>query len=247
MNTTTNSALAWKLTEELFRRPRPGLELSVHITHPFDGNYFAVSLMRRDRWEPLVELNLDGTSIGLRPVDSPRAPARELFDSHSYLEAILTHGVVAVADEAECKLGLPVWSAHRPPTTAPTLGVRLIAAVMQRRLFASHHTIADSGFFDGGGMSPCGVNAWVQPFREVYDRAQEALARDERRTAARRASRCWRLTIAPNEAKTVVLDLGTAEARATGNSVECVSLMRWYERNGRRLSPLVEWIVEHLE
>lgn len=244
LSVPVRSAVIWKLTELLCRRRRPGLDLSVTILRPGGGQYFCVCLMRRETWTDAVMMNVAGTSLELKPIHPPRARMEDMpWHRERYQVGILTHGVVQVANDVEALLGLPAWHGTLASTTPPLLGIRLISAVMQRTLFAPQPTLADAGYLDSSAEGT-GVQPWVARFPEV--RKQVEASRDDWRAAARGASRIWRLC-RNGATHGVLLDLATGLALTEGRDEERIQLHREYQRNGRRLAPLVEWIVERTE
>ena len=238
------AALIWKLAEALCRRRRPGIDLSVTILRPGGGQYFCVTLGRRDDWKPVVMMNVAGTSLETTALGEPRTRIEDLpWHRDGYQAALLTRSVAAVADDIEALLGLPPWRGPLASTSAALLGVRLVSAVMQRTIFSPQLTIADAGYLDSSGGGS-GVQPWVARFPDVH--AKAVAARDDWMVAARHASRIWRLGKKGSE-RAVLLDLGAGVGLTDGELCERAQLFREYQRNGGRLAPLVEWIVERLE
>lgn len=235
-------ALLWKLAEVLCRRRRAGLDLSVAIQR-LSGGHVCLALVRRDTWKPMLLASLGGNGLVVHPVAEPR---RRMEDMGWHLEGIqaglLKEAVNDVADDVEALLGLPPWHGTLAPTTPPLLGIRIIAGVMQRTIFAKEPTVADCGFFDGAESS--GTHAWVARFPEVQ--AKIAEAGEERPRIARAASRVWRIAGARRD-RSVLLDLGGGLALTDGGEDERAQLYREYQRNGRRVTPLVDWVIERLE
>ncbi len=238
------SAVLWKLTEVLIRRRRPGLDLSVATSQPADAPLPSLSLVRRDTWAPVLVLGLADGSVAAYPVAEPRANLEQMrWRTSGYPAGLLATSPTTLADELEALVGLPPWHGSLAPTSPPLLGIRLISAVMQRTVFAKELTEAQCGFVDLG-TGTAGVQQWITRFTSISNKIDEA--GDDWRAVARHASRIWRIA-GPRRERAVLLDLGSGLAFTEGGDDERAQLHREYQRNGHRLAPLVEWIVERLE
>lgn len=236
------SALAWKVAETLCRRRRPGFEMSVTILRPGGGQYFCVSVMRRDEWRTLAMLNLNGTSVVVNPWDDSATAEGWVppFDG-VYPAPILELGPRAFAAALETAMGLEPAPGSPAGTTPALLCVRLISAVMQRVIFSEGGLVADSGWFDSSGEE-CHVQDWVKSFPEEYESAEQLVARGDWRLGARLASCFWQLSNRRGD-RVVLLDFRNATALIPGRNPQRLDLMRWYVGNGRRIAPIVEWLV----
>ena len=248
MNLNVTAAIAWRIAQELCRRPRPPLQLSVNLQRLNNGQNPCVSIMRREDWTSLVEMNLAGTDIVVHPVGPPRARMEDLDwrpPEHSYLAQALDLGIEHVVDGIEALLGLPPWRGKRPATTPPMLAIRLIAAVMQRLIFHHEAIWAEPGYhFDDDRTAR--IEDWVADLADIGGAALERARAGDSAGAARKACRMWRLSRGGQGGRAVLLDLGTAEARTLGNQPERLSLARWYQTNGHRVAPLADWVVAQL-
>jgi hypothetical protein len=127
-------------------------------------------------------------------------------------------------------------------TTPDKLCIRAVATLMRQRAFWSQLLLADSGYFDNDGWGP-----WIQEFvcffPEVHARTSAALAATPHGHAATEANRIWLLDQRGTD-KQVVLDFKTAEAVVPGGRRE--SLWALFEKNDRKLAPVVAWLDERL-
>jgi hypothetical protein len=248
MNLNVTSAIVWRIAQELCRRPRPEFELSVYLQRLDTGQYPWVSVMRRDTWQSIVDMCLDGNGISVHPLGEPRTLTEEIdwrAPDRGYLLHALDMGINRVVDGIEALVGLPHWRGKRPPTTAPLLSVRVIAEIMQRLLFHSEAIWTEPGCRRDDSGPPT-IESWVAEFPEVHTAAADLLRAGDRAGAARKASRVWRLNRAGHEARAMLLDLGTAEARTIAPPQERLSLGRWYAGNGHQIAPLVDWMLTRL-
>lgn len=239
----TKSAIAWRLVDGLARRPRPGVDLRVAILRPGGGQYFCVSLVDPAAMKPVLMMNLRGSSLWIQPLATPRIARDELrWARDGYLDAVLAHGTEAVVDDIEALLGLRAWEPRDVAVTPALLGIRVIAGVMERRVFSAHGFVAECGYHDSSDGS--GVNEWVSAFPALYERTRHVTTES---SAFRLASRVFRITPARRPGPAVCLDLGSGEAVVEGPNGLRLHLPKRYVQAGGHLGPLVSWIVDRLE
>lgn len=227
------SSIVWSVAADIVRFHGKRRDIRISVVRPHQ--YFCVRI-RSQKTDSYVLFNLLGTSA---LVQGPTMGG-DLYPDHPpghYLRVALREGSRILVEETEKALGLQPHPAKPEPTTPATLCVRAIARLMRDRALWTEPLIAESGYdADDWGVS---VNSFVEYFAEVQ--AKVTAADDDAKPEI--ANRIWCLRRATKKEQ-VVLDFKTAEAVVPGGRRE--SLWALFEKNDRKLAPVVAWLDERL-
>ena len=229
------SAIAWSVVDVIWRRRRASHPMVPLIARPMDGNYFCVALMHRAEMRPLLMMNLAGTSFWIETFRSPGQGAVREALKDGYVDAFVQHGLRKVVAEVEEAMGLPPLSGGSPATTRETIGIRVLSALMQRQAFADEALIAESGFQHELGVMPFLVD------HPAFGPRLSAVPSDDWVAKERLGSELWRIRAKSD----FLFELNVVNGRVAAlGSGEELDMYAEYERNGRRLSPIADWIFE---
>lgn len=238
LSAALQSSMLWTLAADVIRFHGTRGRVRVVTTRLNSGQYFGLAIAS-GQTNMVVEFNIPGTRA---LVGGPHGVS-ELLAEHgvgAYIPLTLQSGTRALLEHVEAALELGPRP-KKPESTTPTkLCIRAIATLMAQRTFWSEPLVADSGGLDEGwGPS---IQEFVRFFPEVHARVSDALA-GERPGDAMEADRIWLLEQRGTD-KQVVLDFETAEAVIPKGRRE--SLWSIFEKNDRKLAPVVAWLDEQL-
>jgi hypothetical protein len=219
LSRSLKQALVFQTLALLIRRHHASLGLRLMELHPCGGMYDCLALVTAGFEQSLCLLNLAGTGLLLKPLDTPRPPPDADEEWHKEVweyprEYFAAGGADAFADRLEGRLGLPSGR-PLPPASPTTVSVAVLAQLAQRFALSDRAPCFRSGWLDTSGMEGSSVRSWVSEFPELMARCEAA--EPGSREPAQLAGRLW--GIGPGrffEQPDLVVDLATGELRRKG-------------------------------
>lgn len=157
-------AIAWRTLTEIVRH-HPTLDLRVMETHPCDGQYDCLTLVRGPSCTSVCMFNLAGTGLALA---GPLGPPRDLpwwlkehgeADIWRYPQHGLGEDRGALALAIEARLGFPERHPGDPPATRTGLALGVIAELLDRVALSARPVDVRCGWFDT--PYSVGVRPWA--------------------------------------------------------------------------------------
>lgn len=255
------SFLAWRAIAELFRRYHPRYDLRVTEIHPGISVRGVLRLtvgVPTASDSPTLSFNLGGPS-GTYCVDHPLTTEPGNFAHSSeadFAGPMLARDPAIVVDQIAAAWGLPPAPASLPPSSNTTLAIRVIAGLLERRVFDREPWRTTAGFCGNGAVGDM-IPDWLDLLGENSAALRRAAEKPVHNVDAR-LSRYILVHRAPgenlclyaNDIAGIALAFDLAEATVTELSAEgkgkTVQLRKSYDASGHDLRRLLNQLESSL-